>query len=61
MADEDDARRPVSHQLGERLDDLSLVELDARVALLRAEIVRLEAARASKLDAAKAAASFFKS
>ncbi len=56
MTDEDDARRSVSHQLGERLDDLSVADLDARVALLRDEIARLEAAKAAKQDAAAAAA-----
>ncbi len=61
MTDEDNARRSVSHQLGERLDDLSLADLDARVSLLRDEIARLEAAKAAKQDAAAAAASFFKS
>ncbi len=61
MRDEDDRKFGPQHQLGERVDDLSIAELDLRVALLRAEIARLEAMRTAKQAAAAAATSFFKS
>ena len=61
MRDEDEVRRPAQHQVGARLDDVSIAELDARIALLRAEILRLEAAKDDKQSAAAAASSFFKS
>lgn len=65
---EDDGDRPraeaaagtASHQLGQPLDALSLAELDERIALLRAEIQRLEAARAAKAASLAAADAFFK-
>ena len=61
MRDDDDRpRKAVAHEIGQPLDTLSLGELDARVALLRAEIARLEAARAAKQAAQGAADAFFK-
>ncbi|MGH1590965.1 DUF1192 domain-containing protein [Methylobacterium phyllosphaerae] len=61
MRDDDDRpRKAVAHELGQPLDTLSLADLDARVALLRAEITRLEAARAAKQTAQGAADAFFK-
>ena len=47
MAEESDEKpRPAaSHTLGQPLDALSIAEFDERIALLRAEISRLEAAR----------------
>ncbi|MDR3462854.1 MAG: DUF1192 domain-containing protein [Beijerinckiaceae bacterium] len=59
--DEEDSLRPVGHEIGAKLDDLSIFELDARINLLRTEIARLEAAKTRKEDAAKSASSFFKS
>ncbi|MBG0810941.1 DUF1192 domain-containing protein [Methylosinus sp. H3A] len=50
----------VSHQLGQPLDALSVAEFDARIALLRAEIERLETARAAKAASLAAADAFFK-
>jgi uncharacterized small protein (DUF1192 family) len=58
--DEDKPRKKVAHTLGEDLAKLSLDELAARVALLRAEIERIEAAAAAKRSSAEVAASFFK-
>ncbi|GJE11202.1 MULTISPECIES: DUF1192 domain-containing protein [Methylobacterium] len=58
--DEDRPRGSVTHQIGQSLDTLSLSDLDARIALLRAEIVRIEAARAAKQAAQGAADAFFK-
>ncbi len=62
MAEESDEKpRPAaSHALGQPLDALSIAEFDERIALLRAEISRLEAAREKKQAANAAAAAFFK-
>ena len=59
----DDDERPhkaVAHEIGQPLDTLSLSDLDARLALLRDEIARIEAARAAKQAAQGAADAFFK-
>ena len=48
------------HQLGMRLDDLSVDELGERIGQLRAEIVRLEAEIERKSSSRSAADSFFK-
>ncbi|WP_395697055.1 DUF1192 domain-containing protein [Methylocella sp.] len=53
-------RRPPAHEIGQALDDLSAHQLDERIALLRAEIARLEAAREAKRASKQAAAAFFK-
>jgi uncharacterized small protein (DUF1192 family) len=58
--DEDKPRKKIAHTLGEDLAKLSLDELAVRVALLRAEIERIEAAAAAKRSSAEVAASFFK-
>ena len=61
MAQDDDApRKPVSHELGQKLDELSVRDFDERIALLRAEIARLEAAKAGKERALDAAGSIFR-
>ncbi|SEG26631.1 Uncharacterized small protein, DUF1192 family [Methylobacterium sp. 190mf] len=61
MRDDDDRpRKAAAHEIGQPLDTLSLGDLDERVALLRAEIARLEAARAAKQAAQGAADAFFK-
>ncbi|PWB83466.1 MAG: DUF1192 domain-containing protein [Methylocystaceae bacterium] len=49
-----------SHRIGQPLDTLSLAEFDERIALLRAEIERLEKARAAKAASLAAADAFFK-
>jgi uncharacterized small protein (DUF1192 family) len=51
---------PTRHEIGQPLDVLSVAELDERVALLRAEIERLETARAAKAASLQAADAFFK-
>jgi uncharacterized small protein (DUF1192 family) len=58
--DEDKPKKKIAHELGDDLAKLSLDELAARVALLRAEIERIEAAAAAKRSSAEVAASFFK-
>lgn len=50
----------MAHEIGQPLDTLSLTDLDERVALLRAEIARIEAVRAAKRAAQGAADAFFK-
>lgn len=60
---DDDPLAPVrkpSHEIGQPLDRLSVEELTERVALLREEIARLEAARAAKQASRAAADAFFK-
>jgi uncharacterized small protein (DUF1192 family) len=62
MAGEDDdaPRKKKKHELGEDLATLSLEELSDRIALLKEEIARIEAAIAAKKRSAEAAATFFK-
>jgi len=61
MRDDDDRpRKAIAHEIGQPLETLSLSDLDARVALLREEIARIEAARAAKQAAQGAADAFFK-
>ena len=60
---DNDAERPLpkpKHHLGEPLDTLSVEELRLRVASLRQEIARLEAAVAAKQASRDAADAFFK-
>ena len=54
-------KKPAAHEIGEPLDTLSLGELAERIALLKAEIARIEAMAASKAASKKAADAFFKS
>jgi uncharacterized small protein (DUF1192 family) len=54
-------RKPASHEIGQSLDELSVQELEDRIAVLQAEIKRLEEARKAKHASASAAAAFFKS
>ncbi len=54
-------RRPApEHEIGQKLDALSVEDLSERIALLRQEIERLEAARSAKQTALEAAGAFFK-
>ncbi len=58
---EDDAPRPkTAHAVGEDLGSLSLEELTGRIALLEAEIARIEEAIAAKQASAAAADAFFR-
>ncbi len=58
--DDDRPRKVAAHEIGQPLETLSLSDLDARVALLRAEITRIEAAIEAKRVAQGAADAFFK-
>lgn len=61
MRDDDDRPKPsVSHAIGQPLETLSLDDLDHRIALLRAEIERIEAVRTQKRAALGAADAVFK-
>jgi len=54
-------KKIATHEIGQVLDTLSVDELDERIALLKAEIARLEEARGAKEASRQAAAAFFKS
>jgi uncharacterized small protein (DUF1192 family) len=61
IADDDKPRKKVSHEIGQDLSLLSVEELGERIALLTAEIERLQAAVTKKRASKDAANSFFKS
>ncbi len=58
--DEEERKRPKSHDVGMALDTLSVEELADRIALLETEITRLRAAIDAKGDSRKAADAVFK-
>ena len=67
MADSDEEqvfgrrpKAPPAHEIGQILDDLSAGELAERIALLKAEIIRLEQAIQSRQATHAAAAAAFK-
>jgi len=63
MAIEDDDNKPrkkITHEIGQDLSLLSVEELTERIALMAAEIERLQAAAAKKRASKEAADSFFK-
>jgi uncharacterized small protein (DUF1192 family) len=53
-------KKKIAHEIGQDLSLLSISELTERVALLKEEIARLEAAQASKSATRTAADQFFK-
>jgi uncharacterized small protein (DUF1192 family) len=60
--DEDDRPRPkITHELGQDLSLLSVDDIEARIAMLTAEIDRLKADAAKKRASRDAANAFFKS
>ena len=61
MEDDDRPRKKISHEIGQDLSLLSVEELAERIALLKGEIERLEAASGKKRASKDAANSFFKS
>ena len=58
--DEDRPKKKIVHEIGQDLALLSVKELDERVALLKEEIARLEAAKAGKQASRNVADTFFK-
>jgi uncharacterized small protein (DUF1192 family) len=60
IEDDDRPKKKIAHEIGQDLALLSLAELAERIALLRAEITRLEEARAKKQASLSAADQFFK-
>jgi uncharacterized small protein (DUF1192 family) len=62
MASEDDdrPRKKITHEIGQDLSLLSVEELGERIALLNAEVARLQEAAAKKRASRDAASSFFK-
>lgn len=58
--DDDRPRKKTVHDIGQDLSLLSVEELDARIALLRTEIERLESAATMKRATRAAADKFFK-
>jgi uncharacterized small protein (DUF1192 family) len=60
MDDDDRPKKKLAHEIGQDLTLLSVKELDARVALLKDEIARLEADKVKKQAQRSAADQFFK-
>ena len=61
IEDDDKPRKKISHEIGQDLSLLSVEELTERIALLNAEIERLQQATTKKRASKGAADSFFKS
>ena len=61
IENDDRPRKKISHEIGQDLSLLSVEDLSERVALLTAEIERLQQAAAKKRASKDAANSFFKS
>ena len=57
---EEDAKKPVSYQIGQSLDDLSVDELNELIGTLKNEIGRIEMSAASKSAHLSAADALFK-
>jgi uncharacterized small protein (DUF1192 family) len=58
--DDDKPKKKLVHEIGQNLTLLSTTELNERIALLKEEIVRLEADMAKKAAVRSAAAVFFR-
>ena len=61
MFDDDPPKKPPVHEIGSDLSALSAHELEERIALLKDEITRLEAAIEARGRTKDAAQSFFQS
>ena len=61
IEDDDRPRKKVTHEIGQDLSLLSVEELAERIALMNAEIERLQAAMIRKRASKDAANNFFKS
>jgi len=60
MVDEDERREMPPHVVGMVLDSLSIDELEARIAMLEAEIARLQQAISEKSESRNAAEAVFR-
>lgn len=60
FSEDDRPGKKPAHEIGQDLSPLSLEEIDARIALLKAEIARLEEARIGKSASRQAADAFFR-
>jgi uncharacterized small protein (DUF1192 family) len=60
MDDDDRPKKKIAHEIGQDLTLLSVAELRERIALLQAEIARLDADIAKKQSSRSAADQFFK-
>ncbi len=60
MFDDDERRRPTTHEVGMVLDAMSVEELTHRIGLLEAEIARLRTAIAAREQTRSAAESLFR-
>ncbi len=60
MDDDDRPRKKITHEIGQDLALLSVEELNERIALLNAEITRLQEAMTKKRASKDAANAFFK-
>ncbi|PRD43924.1 DUF1192 domain-containing protein [Phyllobacterium phragmitis] len=60
LFDDEPPIRKTAHEIGQDLSLLSVAELDERIAILRAEIERLEADRDKKGDSKTAAEALFR-
>jgi uncharacterized small protein (DUF1192 family) len=60
MEEDDRPKKKIVHEIGQELALLSIGELEERIALLKEEIARLQAAIASKQGSRSVADQFFK-
>jgi uncharacterized small protein (DUF1192 family) len=60
LFDEETPKKKVLHEIGQDLAMLSVAEIDERIALLKGEVERLEAMKASKGSHRSVADAFFK-
>jgi len=60
MDEDDRPKKKITHEIGQDLALLSIKELEERITLLKEEIVRLQAAIASKQGSRNVADQFFK-
>ncbi len=60
MFDDDQSKRPRGHEVGMPIDTMSVEELNERIALLKAEIARLEQAIGAREKTRSEADSLFK-
>lgn len=60
MFDDNEVRKPRTHEVGMPIDTMSVAELEERIGLLRSEIARLEQAIAARQQTRAAADSMFR-